>query len=133
MSGQRPFLLRMGVFLALVVGVVVVLSETLAEAFFANSILNGVILGSLIIGIVYNFRQVLLLKPDTAWLAAVKQRRRTGCGGAIVCAQAASAGAAGDDACGPAWPHDAVRRLAPQRAGRYRLAGSTNRAISRAT
>ncbi len=73
MSGQRPFLLRMSFFLALVVGVVVVLSETLAEAFFANSVLNGVILGALIIGIVYNFRQVLLLKPDTAWLAAVKQ------------------------------------------------------------
>ena len=62
----------MSLFLALVVGVVVVLSETLAEAFFANSVLNGVILGALVIGIVYNFRQVLLLKPDTAWLAAVK-------------------------------------------------------------
>ena len=73
MSGQRPFLLRMSLFLALVVGVVVVLSGTLAEAFFANSVLNGVILGALVIGIVYNFRQVLLLKPDSAWLAAVKQ------------------------------------------------------------
>ena len=73
MSGQRPFLLRMSLFLALVVGVVVVLSGTLAEAFFANSVLNGVILGALIIGIVYNFRQVLLLKPDSGWLAAVKQ------------------------------------------------------------
>ena len=73
MSGQRPFLIRMTLFLALVVGVVVVLIGTLAEAFFANSVLNGVILGALIIGIVYNFRQVLLLKPDSAWLAAVKQ------------------------------------------------------------
>ena len=73
MSGQRPFLLRMSFFLALVVGVVVVLSDTLADAFFANSILNGVILGALVIGIVYNFRQVLLLKPDSSWLAAVKQ------------------------------------------------------------
>ena len=72
MSGQRPFLIRMSLFLALVVGVVVVLSDTLGDAFFANSILNGVILGALVIGIVYNFRQVLLLKPDTAWLAAVK-------------------------------------------------------------
>ena len=73
MSGQRPFLLRMSLFLALVVGIVVVLIGTLAEAFFANAVLNGVILGALLIGIVYNFRQVLLLKPDTAWLAAVKQ------------------------------------------------------------
>ena len=73
MSGQRPFLIRMSFFLALVVGVVVVLSDALVEAFFANSVLNGVILGALIIGIVYNFRQVLLLKPDSRWLAAVKQ------------------------------------------------------------
>ena len=73
MSGQRPFLLRMSFFLALVVGVVVVLIDTLATAFFANAVLNGVILGALIIGIVYNFRQVLLLKPDTAWLAAMKR------------------------------------------------------------
>ena len=73
MSGQRPFLLRMSFFLALVVGVVVVLSDTLADAFFANAVLNGVILGALVIGIVYNVRQVLLLKPDSSWLAAVKQ------------------------------------------------------------
>ena len=73
MSGQRPFLLRMSLFLALVVGIVVVLSDTLAEAFFANAVLNGVILGALVIGIVYNFRQVLLLKPDSTWLAAVKR------------------------------------------------------------
>ena len=78
MSGQRPFLIRMSLFLALVVGVVVVLIGTLAEAFFANSVLNGVILGALIIGIVYNFRQVLLLKPDSSWLAAVKQGRGAG-------------------------------------------------------
>ena len=73
MSGQRPFLIRMSFFLALAVGVVVVLIETLATAFFANAVLNGVILGALLIGIVYNYRQVLLLKPDTAWLAAVKR------------------------------------------------------------
>ena len=80
MSGQRPFLLRMSLFLALVVGVVVVLGDTLADAFFANSVLNGVILGALIIGIVYNFRQVLLLKPDSSWLAAVKQAEVPGAG-----------------------------------------------------
>ena len=73
MSGQRPFLIRMSFFLALVVGIVVVLIGTLAEAFFANPVLNGVILGALLIGIVYNFRQVLRLNPDTAWLAAVKR------------------------------------------------------------
>ena len=73
MSGQRPFLIRMSLFLVLVIGVVVVLVGTLGEAFFANPVLNGVILGALLIGIVHSFRQVLLLKPDTAWLAAVKR------------------------------------------------------------
>lgn len=73
MSGQRPFLIRMSLFLVLVIGVVVVLVGTLGDAFFANPVLNGVILGALLIGIVHSFRQVLLLKPDTAWLAAVKR------------------------------------------------------------
>ena len=82
MSGQRPFLLRMSFFLALVVGVVVVLIGTLAEAFFANPVLNGVILGALLIGIVYNFRQVLRLNPDSAWLAAVKRDDVPGAPGA---------------------------------------------------
>lgn len=72
MSGQRPFLIRMSVFLVFVIGIVVALVGTLAAAFFANPVLNGVILGVLIIGIVYNFRQVLLLKPDTVWLEAVR-------------------------------------------------------------
>ena len=72
MSGQRPFLIRMSLFLALVIGIVVALIDTLTTAFMANAVLNGVILGALIIGIVYNFRQVLRLKPDTAWLAAVR-------------------------------------------------------------
>ncbi len=72
MSGQRPFLIRMSIFLVFVVGIVAALVGTLATAFFANPILNGVILGVLLLGIVYNYRQVLLLKPDTTWLAAVK-------------------------------------------------------------
>ncbi len=63
----------MSLFLVLVIGVVVVLVGTLGDAFFANPVLNGVILGALLIGIVHSFRQVLLLKPDTAWLAAVKR------------------------------------------------------------
>ena len=122
MSGQRPFLFRMSLFLALVVGIVVVLSGTLAEAFFANSVLNGVILGALVIGVVYNFRQVLLLKPDSSWLAAVKQAEVPGADGTGVRAQSAPASAAGVDAGGPAGPHDAVRGLAAQPARRHRLA-----------
>ena len=73
MSGQRPFLIRMSMFLVFVIGIVVALVGTLATAFFANPVLNGVILGVLLLGIVYNYRQVLLLKPDTTWLAAVKR------------------------------------------------------------
>ncbi len=75
MTQLRPFLIRMSVFLLFVIGICVALVETLEDAFAANPVLNGVILGVLVLGIVYNFRQVLLLKPDSAWLA---EARRTG-------------------------------------------------------
>ncbi len=78
MSGQRPFLIRMSIFLVFVVGICVALSSTLVDAFAANPALNGGILGVLVLGIVYIFRQVIMLAPDTAWLAAVQRAQSLG-------------------------------------------------------
>lgn len=68
MTNPRRFLLRMFLFLIAVGGVIAVLLEPLREAFLANAPLNGLILGVLALGILYNFRQVLTLYPEVAWI-----------------------------------------------------------------
>ncbi|MBT3928856.1 MAG: flagellar motor protein MotA, partial [Rhodospirillaceae bacterium] len=72
MSELRPFLIRMSAFLVIVVAICAGLFATLLEAFLANPALNGVILGVLVIGIVFIYRQVLRLAPEAAWLAAAR-------------------------------------------------------------
>ncbi|MEQ1890207.1 MAG: flagellar motor protein MotA [Alphaproteobacteria bacterium] len=73
MSGQRRFLMRMGIFLAVVAGVLGLLVATLSTAFFANPALNGLIILVLMIGILYNFRQVLRLGPECNWVEYVRR------------------------------------------------------------
>ena len=66
----RPYryLTRMAIFL-LVVGVIcAVLFPRLQDAFAANAVLNGVILGVLLLGIGYSLKQVIMLNPEVNWL-----------------------------------------------------------------
>lgn len=72
MNELRPFLIRMSAFLVIVIAICAGLFATLLEAFLANPALNGVILGVLVIGIVFIYRQVLRLAPEAAWLAAAR-------------------------------------------------------------
>jgi hypothetical protein len=68
MSQSRRFLIRMILFLVLVAGLAALLGHSLVNAFMGNPAVNGVILGILIAGIVYIFRQVLLLDPELEWI-----------------------------------------------------------------
>jgi hypothetical protein len=61
------------IFLAFVSVGCAALAPRLSDAFFANVILNGIILGVLLLGIVYIFRQVLMLRPEIAWIENFKQ------------------------------------------------------------
>lgn len=72
MNITRPsrYLVRMIVFLAAVAAVVAMLAPGLQKVFMANPALNGLILGVFLLGIVLNFRQVLLLKPEVEWLGS---------------------------------------------------------------
>ena len=68
MTKPRQHLLRMIVFV-LAVGVLgVFLYIPLQNAFMANAPLNGFIIGVLALGILYNFRQVMMLYPEVAWI-----------------------------------------------------------------
>lgn len=77
---KRPtrYLIRMGIFLGIVAAAVIALFPKLQEAFAANAVLNGMILGVLLLGIVYIFRQVLSLNPELDWLEDLKQETQEG-------------------------------------------------------
>lgn len=68
MTDPRRYLLRMLLFLAAVGVVAGVLWAPLMDAFLANSALNGVILGVLVIGIGFILRHVLRLGPEVNWI-----------------------------------------------------------------
>ena len=46
----------------------------LRNAFLANTILNGVILGVLLLGIIHMFRLVLMLRPEVAWIESFRRK-----------------------------------------------------------
>jgi hypothetical protein len=62
----------MGLFLVLVAALAAVLGPQLVDAFLGNPAVNGVIFGILIAGIIYIFRQVVLLDPEMAWIEDVR-------------------------------------------------------------
>jgi hypothetical protein len=78
MSRSRRFLIRMVLFLVLVSALAVVLGRPLIDAFLGNPAVNGVILGILIAGIGYIFRQVLLLDPEIDWIEGFRHRQAAG-------------------------------------------------------
>jgi hypothetical protein len=78
MNRSRRFVIRMVVFLVLVAALAVVLGRSLAAAFMGNPGINGVILGILLAGIVYIFRQVLLLEPEIDWIEGFRHREAGG-------------------------------------------------------
>ena len=71
---SRRFLIRMVLFLVLVAALVAALFRPLAVAFMGNPAVNGVILALLLSGIVYIFRQVLLLEPESEWIDNFRER-----------------------------------------------------------
>lgn len=68
MTRPNRFLFRMIVFLMVVAGVIALLHEGLLAAFSHNPALNGLLFGVFLSGIILNFRQVLLLRPEVEWL-----------------------------------------------------------------
>jgi hypothetical protein len=63
----------MVLFLSAVFGATFLLFLPLRDAFFANVILNSVILGVLLIGIFHMFRLVFMLRPEVAWIESFRR------------------------------------------------------------
>ena len=73
MTRPRKYLIRMFVFVIAITGLCGFLFLPLHGAFMANAPLNGLIVGVLVIGVIYNFRQVLMLYPEVAWIEEFQQ------------------------------------------------------------
>ena len=68
MNQLRKYLIRMILFVVAAFVLCAILFLPLQSAFMANAPLNGFIVGVLALGIVYNFRQVVMLYPEFAWI-----------------------------------------------------------------
>jgi len=78
MTRPQRFLLRMIVFLVIVTLACAALAPQLQDAFVANIMLNGLIIGVLFLGIIYIFRQVIVLRPEIDWLENLAQESQGG-------------------------------------------------------
>jgi hypothetical protein len=81
MTRPRRYVLRMALFLAAVAAVVALLYPGLERAFLTNAPLNGLILGVLLFGILYSFRQVLRLGREVAWIDGFRAEAAAGAEG----------------------------------------------------
>ncbi len=73
MTKPKRYLIRMFIFLVIVAAGIAALAPSLSGAFFANPLLNGMIIGVLLLGVVYIFRQVFMLHPEIAWIEKFRQ------------------------------------------------------------
>ena len=73
MTRPHHYLVKMLLFLAMLGAAGFLIFLPLLDAFMANSALNGLIIGVLLLGILYNFRQVIRLYPEVAWIDSFRQ------------------------------------------------------------
>ncbi len=74
MSSPFPYLIRMLLFLVAVIGLAFTLHEDLLRVFRNTPVLDSVILGVLLVGIFFIFRQVILLRPEVEWMRRYQHR-----------------------------------------------------------
>jgi hypothetical protein len=76
LSRPTPYLVRMAAFVIAVIAIVVLLAPALLPFFLGNPAVNGIIVFTLLAGIAYIFRQVILLNHEVTWIE--KFRRNQG-------------------------------------------------------
>src|ERR1051325_4439692 len=75
MTRPQRFLNRMILFIVAVGAICALIAPALYSAFMGNPALNGIILGAMLVGIVYIFRQVMMLQPDVAWIESWRRNQ----------------------------------------------------------
>ncbi len=74
MTNTNVYMTRMGVFLVLAIIGAGVLHRQLIEAFAANPAINGIILFVMLLGILFVFRQVLMLRTEVNWIEVYRSQ-----------------------------------------------------------
>jgi len=74
MTDTNRYLGWMVLFLGIGSAVVFFVYPVLIDAFLANPMLNGLILGALLVGIMLNIRQVVVLGPEAKWIERFQDR-----------------------------------------------------------
>ena len=69
------YLTRMAIFVAIIAGVGALLYPALSDAFMANAVLNGLILGVFVVGVIYTFRMAASLSPEVTWIEDFRRSR----------------------------------------------------------
>jgi hypothetical protein len=75
MNKPNRFITRMALFISVAIGVTALLVAPLVEAFTSNPPLNSLIVGVLLLGVVYCFRQVTQLAPEVRWIETFRTNR----------------------------------------------------------
>jgi hypothetical protein len=75
MTRPTTYVIRMLIFLALVCAAVAALFPVLLAAFRNNPVLDGLILGVLALGIIWNLVMVWRLSPEVRWIETLRQPR----------------------------------------------------------
>ncbi len=75
MTPPTKYLWRMLFFLVIVLAVAALLHPALLTAFRNNPLLNAFILGVLLLGVLWNLRQVTRLGPEVRWLEVFQRQR----------------------------------------------------------
>jgi hypothetical protein len=75
MSRPKRYLMRMTLFVIAVLILAAVLFPGLYDAFMASAVLNGVIIGLLVVGIAFTFRSVARLTPEVHWIEGYQALR----------------------------------------------------------
>lgn len=78
MTNSKTYLTRMVLFLIAVGIGAGLIAVTLVNIFLVNPLLNGSIFAVILVGIILNFRQVLMLNPETRWLDNFRAATATG-------------------------------------------------------
>lgn len=74
MDATGKFLTRMSLFVLIVIAIIAALFTQMSAAFMANPAINGTISFVLVIGILYAYRRVFDLKPETKWIRSFQKR-----------------------------------------------------------
>ncbi|RDE08177.1 flagellar motor protein MotA [Pelagibacterium lacus] len=73
LASPMVYLIKMVIFLVLVAMVGIILMAQLIDAFWSSPFLNGLIVFTLLVGIILSFRQVVRLFPEVNWVNSLQE------------------------------------------------------------